>query len=327
MRVPFQAVLSKKSENRSMTMQRKILPTLIFCTILLGGAFYYSRHSEEFHLITSVSIGTVVVTSLLKLCIIFLHSLEVKILTDHYDLNLHFLQWFGLSRMTALSRQLLPLGAGTSLKAVYLHRFHNLRYSAFIALTTIATLIRLMLTSLVAMVLLILAGREVACLFVIVGVVFAGALAFLVLGHLIPKRYLPFADNLANLVMDWRMIRADRGLIWKLMLLNCIIFVCSSLAVFFSFQAFSISASLVSSGIIAALTTLSGMLKLIPANLGINEAVFAALSAIYGTGVNEGLHAAALHRIIGTVFTLLIAPGFAYRLTKEALPQKKDAQD
>lgn len=297
---------------------RKIVSILLFASIVGLGAFYYTRHREDFQLITTVSADAVVVLSLLKLALIFCYSLQLKILTDHYNLNLNFSQWFGLSRMTTFTNLLLPLGGGASIKAVYLKKFHNLQYNSFIASTAIASIIRLMITGLFAAALLLSVGRQDGMfLLAVSGAVFFGTLAFLLLVHRIKKHYFPSLGYLKTIIEEWQMIRADHKLIKRLILLNCLVFIISSLEIYVSFRVFSINASLVSSGVISAFTTFSGVLRLIPANLGIKEAVFVAISGIYGIGINEGLHAAVLHRIIGMVLTLVFAPLFAHNLLQK----------
>ena len=64
--------------------------------------------------------------------------------------------------------------------------------------------------------------------------------------------------------------------------------------------------------IIAGFATLSRAPNLIPGNVGIKEAVFILISSMYGVTANEALHAAAIHRIIGTSTTLFLAPFCAH---------------
>ena len=297
--------------------KRKMLSIILFAIIVGFGTFYYTRHVEDFHLITTITADAVVVLLILNLSLIFCHGFQVKILTDHYKLNLNFSQWFGLSRMTNFTNLLLPFAGGAFLKAFYLKKFHKLKYNSFIASTAIATIIRLMLISLFAVALALLSGRDSIFLIAAAGAAFTGTIAFLLIGHKIQGHYFSFWSNFANLAKEWQMIREDRKMIKELILLNCLIFAISSLGIYVSFKTFSVNVSLVSSGVISAFLILSRALKLMPANLGINEAVFVAISSIYGIGMNEGLHAAVLVRIIGTIWTLVFAPLFTYKLYPE----------
>lgn len=70
-------------------------------------------------------------------------------------------------------------------------------------------------------------------------------------------------------------------------------------------------------------STITATLNLLPGNLGIRELVFATFSKLDSVGINEGLHAAALSRVIATVGTLLLMPGLAYGLAAKA--QAKEA--
>ena len=247
----------------------------------------------------------------------YCHSRELKILTDHFNLNLHFSQWFGLSRMTAFSNLFLPSAGAVSFKAVYLKKCHNLKYSSFVALTGFAIILKLMIYALFSLVLLLLSRRTEFILFAISGLFFTIPSAFLILKPKISISFLPFTKVSKNIIEDWQKIRSDHKMIRNLILLNCTIFVISSLIIYFSFRVFSINPSVASSGIISVFTSFSGVLKFIPANLGLKESLFVIISNLYGTGVNEGLHAAIFHRIIGTIFTVLLAPGFVLHIFKK----------
>jgi uncharacterized membrane protein YbhN (UPF0104 family) len=302
---------------------RKFLSILLFAAIVGCGAYYYSRHVEEFQLIYELSVWPILVLSIISLAQILFHGLQVKILTDHYELNLSFFQWLGLSRLTTLANLVLPPAGGASLKAVYLKRFHNLKYTSFLASTAIASIIRLVLVSVFAIILLFYSGGTAIDLVPVPGVVLICTLSFLLYGHRIPRSCIFYWEKLADLVKEWQSIRANHQVIRKLILLNCLLYAISSLGIYASFRAFSVNASLALSGVISALIILSNALKLIPANLGVKELVFVTIAGIYGISINEGLHAAALHRIIGAFFTLLLAPGFAYPMTKRTFGEPR----
>lgn len=299
--------------------KRKIISILALAMTLGFGVYYYTQHREDFRLITAVSVDAIVILALLKLMIIFCYGLQVKVLTDHYNLNLDFTSWFGLSRLTSFTNMLLPLSGGASLKAVYLKKVHGLNYGSFIVLSTIAHIIKLVVTAAFASVLiLMIVGRAGYVLLALSGAIFIGAMGFFLIADSIGERYCSSGGYIKNLIGEWLTAKADRIMVKRLVLLNCFIFIISTLEVYFSFRAFNIDASIVSSGIISSFSTFTGALRLTPANLGLMELVYMSLSDILGTGANSGLHAVALQRLIGTVLTLVLAPGFAWRLSKKA---------
>ncbi len=71
---------------------RKIATFLLFVALVGIGTFYYIQHKEDFHLITALSIGAVFVLSIIGLITRFCYGLQLKILTDYYNLNLNFLR-------------------------------------------------------------------------------------------------------------------------------------------------------------------------------------------------------------------------------------------
>ncbi len=294
---------------------RKIATFLFFVALVGIGTFYYFQHKEDFHLITNVSTGTIFVLSIISLIILFCYGLQLKIITSHYNLNLNFLQWFGLPRVTLFINMWLPLVGGASMKAIYLKKFHGFKYSSFIASMGITNIIKLMMTSLFAIILLwFFKDGASMFLFVVAGTIFTGTLTFLLFAHRMGvHNFLP-SDYIKSVINEWQKIQTDHKMIRKLIVVNSFIFILTSLLIYFAFQAFTVDISLISSGIIAAFTIIAGVVNLIPGNFGIREAIIIAISGIHGIESNEGLHAAILVRIIGIVWTLVLTPFFAHKL-------------
>jgi uncharacterized membrane protein YbhN (UPF0104 family) len=269
---------------------------------------YFMGHREEFHVIGTVSVGAVVLLSILQLFSGIFYGLQLKVLTDHYKLNLNFFQWYGLIRATSFANLWLPSGAGTSVKALYLKKVHNLDYSSFIALTAVMNLIKFMVNSFFACMLLLVTIRSAPLfLFVVSFALFAVTSVSVLLAHRISIRFFSSWDFLKKVVEEWRDIRKDRAAVVKLILVSCLIFVVAGAQVFVSFRAFAFDLSFLTGGLIAACTTVAGVIALIPGNFGIREAIIVGISGIDGIGVNEGIHAAALSRITGIVWTLLLS--------------------
>ena len=284
----------------------------IVLIIIVAGitVFYFFRHGADFRLMTEVTIWPVAVVSVLKLFEIYIRGRELKVLTDHYHLNLSFSQWFGLTRVMAFANLFFPSLTGASIKAFYLKKFHNLSYSSFVALLGIANILRLMLYAAMAFTLILLSGKISPILLTLSGLLFLCSVTFLLFGHRLPLRLLVRTDKLSRVLEEWKTVRRDRSLTRKIMGLQCCILICYLFQIHFSFLVFMKNASLLTSGIISSFTVFSRVVKIIPANIGVKEAIFSALSDFYGQGINEGLHAAALDRIIGIFFILLLAPGF-----------------
>jgi uncharacterized membrane protein YbhN (UPF0104 family) len=303
------------------TGMRKIAAIMIFMGVVGAVGFYVLRHREEFHLISRVSIGALSVLSVFTVFSSFCYAVQLKIVTDHYGLKLALLDCFGISRATTFADLWLPFGGASSLKAVYLKKFHDLRYSSFIASMGIAQMMKIMLNSMAAIVLLTISGvKTTTLLTATVGTIFLVTLAFFLVVHKIDKRFFRISRHLKTLMEEWQKIRVDLRTMNRLILLNLTLFVLNCFIIDAAFRSFGIGIPLAASCLIASFTTITGVINLVPANLGIREAVIMASSAMFGTGINEGLHVAALTRIVSTLWTLLLAPFFSAHLFNKSAP-------
>jgi uncharacterized membrane protein YbhN (UPF0104 family) len=306
----------------SWDMPKKRLVSLsLLAGLIIFCGLYYTSHKEEFQLLRSISAQPIIILTSLELLMILGLGLQMKILTNHYNLGLSFMQCFGLARMTSLANLMFGFAAGASVKAVYLKRFHDLKYGSFIAAIGIGSIIKLMVGGLFATALLLTLEHPVNFLLFVAGGISASTLLFLGLAHRIPQGVFSFSNLISDLVKEWQRIRHDRTMILQLILLSIFLFIIYSLEIYFAFGAFGIEASFSVSGVITAFDNLAGAVKLIPGNVGIKETIFGIVSATYGIGINQGVHAAVLHRIIRAVVSLLVGSGFAYKLVSTGRKQ------
>ena len=301
--------------------KKRLLSLLLLAGLMIFCAFYYRSHREEFQLLSSFSAPAISILLLLEILMILVLGLQMKILTDHYNLGLSFMQCFGLARMTSLANLMFGFAAGASVKAVYLKRFHDLKYGSFIAATGISSIIKLMIGGLFATALLLTLEQPANFLLFVAAGISASTLLFLGLAHKIPQRFFSFWNLISDLVKEWRLIRHDWTMILQLILLSIFLFIIYSLEIYFAFGAFGIDASFSVSGVITAFDNLAGAVKLIPGNVGIKETIFGMIAATYGIGINQGVHAAVLHRVIRAVVSLVVGSGFAYELVSTGRKQ------
>jgi hypothetical protein len=213
--------------------------------LLLGiGLAYLIHHKQELHLISQVSLSDVAILSVLVIILSFCNGLRLKVITDHYDLNLTFSQWFGISRASALANLWLPLAGATPLKAMYLKQFHQMRISSFIAAMGVAQLLVIALNSgFVIMLLIFSGGGANIVLFATIGGIFLGALLFLLFIPNFRLNLFPSLSYLENIRTEWREIRGDSKTIKNLVSLNALIFCLISFSIIVAFRAFSFDVS------------------------------------------------------------------------------------
>jgi len=205
----------------------------------------------------------------------------------------------------------LPFAGATPLKAMYLKKFHQMRLSSFVAAMGVAQVLINAVNSGFALVLLMSSiGRTHVLLLSAIGMIFIGALFFLFFVPSLRLNLFPSLNYLTSIAVEWRELRADSKTIKKLVVLNTLNFCLQSFCIIVAFRAFSLHVSFTTAGLIAALTTISGTINLIPGNLGVSEALILAISGLQDISINVGLHVAVLLRFIGIIWILAFAPFF-----------------
>lgn len=282
---------------------------VLFLAILALGAAYFVHHMDDFRLITTLAVAPVIVVVICKLVLVVLQAIPLMWLTEPYGVRLTWLQAFGLSRATMFASLFLPFPGGASVKAVYLKKFHDFKYGSFIAAMSISGIIKIMVISLFGIVVTLPYLPESAMLLLVAGAFLVGSSGFLLLAHRVPAGWMAFWGRLQKLAAEWRTIRLDRLTLLKITLLNACGLVMSVFNVRAAFGAFGIGIPMAAAAAVSCFLNLIGTMKLIPGDLGIRELVVVGVSGLYGVGVNESLHAAALHRLVETLLTLILAPG------------------
>lgn len=275
--------------------------------VVVWSVYYLRRHTAELHLITTVWVPAVVLLLTAKVALFLLNTLQLKVQVDEAGLRMTYAQCFSVNRVTQFTNLVVPVAGGAPVKAVYLNRVYGLPYTAFVALMTVANIMKLLVGSLYALLLLLPVGSRAAPLISLAAALLTAALVFLLVMHRIPGQALAFWPWAARLAAEWRVLRSNSRLLRRLALLNILVFLLASVDVWVSFRAFAILVSFAACGTTSALSSLSAIPNLVPGNLGIREFIFVTIADLHGTGLNASLHAVALNRIAGMLITFLLA--------------------
>jgi uncharacterized membrane protein YbhN (UPF0104 family) len=295
--------------------------SLLFLLIILGvGALYYRAHSSEFHIIYAVSVKYVILLSFLQLLSSLFYALRLKIIADYYHLDLNFFQLYGLFRAASFSSLVLPLAGGATAKAYYLKKFHNLKYSSFVAMSGLSGIIAFVTNGIIALLLLAWIGRFSGHLPVVLGLIVVGGLAAFLTVHRAAR--FPYYNFIREVGEEWENLKKDVGTISRLILVSLFIFCLSSLQMYVAFRVFSIDLPLVAGGVMAALAAMTSVVKIVPGDIGVRETIMISIAGLSGVSLNGGVNAALLSRIVGVAWTLLLTPVFLHGLTAG----KKSAQ-
>ena len=148
----------------------------------------------------------------------------------------------------------------------------------------------------------------------------------LVLGVMVLPFNPPIRDGkilnlVSNIFEGWHLLRKNFRIVLVIGLLLLINYMITSAQLFLCYRAFSFDVNFSSAMFVAVVSTLSGVIRITPGNLGVEEGVIAFSSHLLGIGLGEGLLVAGLMRGISTAMVFLSAGIFGSQLFKEARQQ------
>jgi uncharacterized membrane protein YbhN (UPF0104 family) len=276
----------------------------------LGGfGYYFSLQKEMWTVLGEVNSEYVFIMAVIDSLFYLSNAMILKILLKSFEVSLSVKECLSISSLAGVGNLLTSLSGGTIGKAVYLKRKYTFPYMTFIAATSAVALINLNLAAFMGVIAILMIGYSshsllavFLCFFVAVNLLF-GFLLFSP-GKVETCRWKIFG-RLSGIAKGLDLIRRDRKLVSKISFLLVFNFFLSIAGLALSYGAFSIDISLVEVILIDALSIFSGIIKILPGNLGVYEGSIALSSQILGVGFREGLLAAGLVRVV-SIFVMLI---------------------
>lgn len=284
---------------------------------LLGGAAYVYLHRDRFGVILDVPLAAA--AALLAGGVLF-RSLE-GVFLRMVVIRLGGKMDVPESQMLAWATgywNLLPAKPGTGALAVYLKHRHGLPYSGFVAYLLTMNVLRMVVDAmlgLVASLPLCLWGGVTPVLPVAFGAVLAGCVVIIYL----PTGWRYTGDNrvlraISNTGRAWQRMRRMRGLLWRIGLLRFGCGFAAGLAMLVSFRAVGVGAGYLQAVAAMELSTFARFATLVPAQLGVREALTGVAAVGFGFAFSDGVVAAALRRAVVTPVVLLLGPLASWRL-------------
>ena len=307
----------------------------------LGGSGYYiSRQEEMWTVLGEVNRDYVFIMATVDSLFFLSNAMILKILLKSFEVSLSVKECLSISSLAGVGNLLTALRGGTIGKAVYLKRKYTFPYMSFIAATSAVALINLNLAALMGVIAILMIGYSShSLLAVLLSFFVAVNLLFCFLlfspGKIETCRW-KILGKLTSIAKGLDLIRRDRKLVIKINLLLFFNFSLSIAELALSYGAFSIDISLVEVILIDTISLFSGIMKILPANLGIYEGSIALSSQILGVGFREGLFAAGLVRVVSIFVMLIFGLIFGLRilvgepnsgLADSVIGEKKTAQE
>jgi len=289
---------------------KRVASVLLLALALVGAAAYvYARH-ERFSVILDVPPAAVATLLAGGLLFRALEGTFLRMVVNRLGGDIAFGESQLLSWATAYWN-LLPVKPGTGALGVYLKRRHGLPYSSFLAYLLTMNVMRLLVNAVLGLVVSL-----PLCLWRGLTPIVPGLFGLLLAGC-ITVTYLPTGwqyagENrilraIANTGRAWQRMRRMRGLLWRIGLWRFACGFVAGLTVLVSFRAVGVQAGYLQAVIVMELCTLSRFATLVPAQLGVREALSGIAGMSFGFAFSDGVVAAALGRAV--VMPLLVALG------------------
>jgi uncharacterized protein (TIRG00374 family) len=333
-------------------LRRYLYPLLLISALGLGG-WYIATHGEELAAVRSLSPGWVLL--LFGLAVVKLISMGAftKIIVGCFGVKLSFLEWFGLSAMSAMGNYLTPFQGGVAVRAVYLKSRHRFPYASF--LSTLSTLYVLTFSTSAALGLLAMLGLYLRLgffdgtpVFLFLAILCLPAVIF-ALARLMPsitarlekweavdnpktptlKRLLlrctsRLAGILDRVAEGWRIISTHRNTLTLLILVSLLNAGVTLLMIHFSFMAFRIELPLLESLVLSSLFMVSSMLPITPSGLGIAEVLIVLTAQGFVDNSSLSSLSAGLNRSVMIISSIVWGVLFSYILGQQAASAREE---
>lgn len=276
---------------------------------LLGALGYYASTSLGISdVLEKVDLRAIPILMLLNLLFFLSNGLVMKTVLRLFDVHLPLYRCVGITALTSVANSLTPYG-GTIGKAAYLRR-HDFTYPEFLASMSAVQILAFAVVGTVGFfislstdVLPEIWRMPVVSTFALVGI---ASISLILLPLDFRGRQGRISRVAANVAEGWKTFRKDKGSILKIFLLMFVNLLLGTLDQVVGFSAFSIEIGLAQALLLEAISAIAFVIKITPANLGVQEVVVASASSILGIGFAEGLVVATSMRVVGVSVTLLI---------------------
>ncbi len=306
--------------------RRIIIYSVVLLLIVAGFFFYVRRHSDEFRKILSVRFIDFVVISCLVLTTHVLNGLIIKVLVGFFDIRIKASEWFGLSVINKLGNY-TPLRIGLVLRAAYLKKAHNFPYTAFISSMGVASVIIILASGLIG-----IAGMAVMyftfdafspVLFLLFVLISLGALFLIVFSPVVRSSENKFMRRIFNIIEGWNSMKKDKKILLKLFCINILAIFVYALRVYYASFALGYNFPFLYALLIGIPSSLSVFLIIVPAGLGVREAVMGFSSKLLAKTTLSGVVIGSLDRAVAMIWVIVLGSIFALLLSRRLAKKTK----
>ncbi len=280
---------------------------------LLAIILYFYKNFDDIKRISELKLIYIVPIILLNMAYIYLNGFFSKIISEPFNIQLreHFL----LAIASSFVNLIAPFRAGVGLRAVYMKKKYNLDYLLFSASIFGNYVIILLVTSIIALILMVIIYVEYKLFNIAVTAIFSG---LFILSVLAISSKLTFKNKMIDQInLGWKLIKAHPKTIVKLIINTLLGVIVYSLNVFLIFKGLNLEIGIIAAIYFTVMNVLSSFINLTPGSFGITEGLFLISAKILGISPTISLLVALISRVIGTFILVVLGPWANYKLFKK----------
>ncbi len=299
---------------------KKIFSILILIVILVFFVFYLKNNYQNFQQLKLVSPYLLIILIALFLFNYFLIGIVTLNLLLPLGVKLGLKESFMISIVTGFYNLIMPFRGGMFARGVYLKKKYNFSYTNFFSTLAASYILIFLVASVVGIISTLIIYYQTGIfswiLFLIFSGVFIPMLLIVIFAPKFPYAKSEFINKFIKVVNGWHLIKNNTKVISIVIIISLSQLLLSSLALFLQFRVFGIDISYFSCLFLSCIGSLSLLIQLTPANLGVSEAIIVFSALTIGITSYQSLTAALLGRAVSFLVLLILGPIFSYVLIK-----------
>lgn len=309
---------------------KKILSRIISVLVLAGlviFAFFYLRNNlETFRSLEIVSPFFLLMLILLFLTTYVFISNLTKVILATMNIAITNKEAFMLTIVTGFYNLITPFRGGLAARALYLKKNHQFSYTDFLSSVAASYVIIFLVASITGLstAFIIFIEKQIFnwILVSIFSMVFLAMVSIIIFSKNLKESKNYFLNKIIRISNGWSIIKKRPRVIIALCVISIIQLLISALMLKLQFSVFGFQISFIEALFISSIGSLSLIISITPAGLGINEAITVFSALTLGISPTQSLSAALLGRAIQIIVLFILGPIFSFILFRVKNPKK-----
>jgi uncharacterized membrane protein YbhN (UPF0104 family) len=299
------------------------MPHLVALLFVGLGLWYALAHQEDFEVLGDVSLSSLLQVAGTMVASCFLGGWLVNLFLRRFGVRLPWYRWLGLFFVMAAGNIVTPLRGGTGLFAAYLKTEHALPLRRFALMLVGTSMLSALVNSALALV-----GMGITWwtkdwvnvpLVIVASTILATCISTFFLPNPKPSERRVW-KHVVRVLNGWHALLADRGLLWRVLLLSVGQTLTQILGMWFVYRSLGADVTPEALLTIMSLSVMASIVALTPASLGPYDAALLGLPALYGLTAAHRASALVVYRGMSFV-TIFALAGVFWLLMRLGTPK------